>query len=418
MAAPDLVPFAIRALNAGDLAAAEIAARETLDGAPGDAASLHLLGVIAARVRAFDKAVAYFEQALAGEPGNDQIARNLAAARAAPRPEQSAVPRYLVIREWGFGFWSDVSHVLGALLLAETTGRIPVTWWGAASLFGDGENHDAFQLYFQPVSDVTLENLPAANFFPPRWNKANLKESDTTKLNGKGRRAGALYFLNRPEIVAVSDFYIAVKNVMPWLPPDHPMRDKPLDAVYRYLAEKYLSPRANIVAACDAFFEAHLTGAPFVAVHLRGSDKMREVLDADTVNRAILSLTAQMDPAWRILVLTDDERCLAMAHTAFGNRVVATQCQRSSMEEGVHYLPTTDRVQAGREIMLDSYLALRADHFIGSGLSNVSAIIAVLKGWPSGPASLVGHCILADRQLRIYQVPIQAADTRAPRGPV
>jgi protein O-GlcNAc transferase len=407
MAAPDLVPFAIRALNAGDLAAAEIAARETLDGAPGDAASLHLLGVIAARVRAFDKAADYFEQALASEPANDQIARNLAAARAAPRPGLRTAPRYLVIREWGFGFWSDVSHVLGALLLAEATGRIPVTWWGGASLFGDGEDRDAFQLYFQPVSDVALEDLPADSFFPPRWNKANLKQSDTAKLNGKGRRAGALYFLNRPESLAVSDFYIAVKNVMPWLPADHPMQDKPLDTVYRYLVEKYLRPRADIVAARDAFFSAYLAGAPFVAVHLRGSDKMREVLDASTVNQVILSQAAQMDPAWRILVLTDDERCLAMAQSALGERVVATQCQRSSLDEGVHYLPTTDRVRAGREIMLDSYLALRADHFIGSGLSNVSAIIAVLKAWPSGAASLVGHCILADRQLRIYQVPVQ-----------
>jgi tetratricopeptide (TPR) repeat protein len=408
MGAPDLVPFAIRALNAGDLAAAEIAARETLDGAPGDAASLHLLGIIAARVRAFDKAAEYFQQALAAEPGNEQIARNLAAAQQAPRPELPTAPRYLVIREWGFGFWSDVSHVLGALLLAEATGRIPVTWWGAASLFGDDGDHDGFQLYFRPVSDVALQDLPAADFFPPRWNQANLKQSDTAKLNGKGRRAGALYFLNRPEAVAVSDFYIAVKNVMPWLPPGHPMQDKPLDAVYRYLAEKYLHPRADIAAACDAFFDAHLADAPFVAVHLRGTDKMREVLDAGTVNQAILSLAAQMDPAGRIFVLSDDERCLAMAKSAFGDRVVATQCQRSSLDEGVHYLPTTDRVQAGREIMLDSYLALRADRFIGSGLSNVSAIIAVLKGWPSGAGSLAGHCILADRQLRIYQVPTQA----------
>ena len=406
MAAPDLVPFAIRALNAGDLAAAEIAARETLDRSPGDAAALHLLGVIAARVREFDKAAEYFEQALASEPGNDQIARNLAAAQQAPRPQLPASPRYLVIREWGFGFWSDVSHVLGALLLAEATGRIPVTWWGAASLFGEDADRDAFQFYFQPVSDVALEDLPADSFFPPRWNKANLKQSDTAKLDGKGRRAGALYFLNRPEAVAVSDFYIAVKNVMPWLPPGHPMHGKSLDVVYRYLAEKYLHPQADITAACDAFFDAHLADAPFVAVHLRGTDKMLEVLDASTVNQEILSRAAQTDPSWRIFVLSDDERCLAMAKSAFGNRVVATQCQRSSLDEGVHYLPTTDRVQAGREIMLDSYLALRADRFIGSGLSNVSAIIAILKGWPSGAGSLVGHCILADRQLRIYQVPI------------
>ena len=404
--------FAIQALKAGNLAAAEIAAREILDGAPGDPAALHLLGVIAERVQAFDFAIDYFDQALAAEPDNVRIAQNLAAVRAAPRPRQSATTRYLVIREWGFGFWADVSHVLGSLLLAEATGRVPVTWWGTASLFSDGGDRDAFQLYFLPVSDVALQDLPPADFFPPRWNKANLKRSGISRWEGKGSRAGAVYFLNRPEIVAVTDFYIALTNVMPWLPPAHPMHGKPLDAVYRFLVEKYLRPRAEIVAACDAFFGAQLAGAPFVAVHLRGSDKAREDRNAHAVSQAILSLLAETDPSLRVLVLTDDERCLAMARNVLADRVVATNCQRSRVDQGVHYLPTTDRVQAGCETMVDSYLALRARRFIGNGLSNVSAMISIMKDWPSGTCTLLGGRILADRNLRIYQIPIRAADGR------
>jgi protein O-GlcNAc transferase len=404
--------FAIEALKLGNLAAAEIAAREILDGAPGDPAALHLLGVIAARVQAFDIAADYFDQALTAEPGNVQILQNRAAAHAAPCPQYSATARYLVIREWGFGFWADIAHVLGSLLLAEVTGRTPVTWWGRASLFRDGGDRDAFQLYFQPVSNLALMDLPAADFFPPRWTRAKLKQSGISKWEGKGSRAGAVYFLNRPEIVAVSDFYIAVPNVMPWLPHAHPMNGKPLDAVYRYLAEKYLRPRADMVAACDAFFDAQLAGANFVAAHLRGSDKMREDQNAPAVNEAILSLLEEIDPSWRILVLTDDERCLAMARSAFADRVVATRCQRSRMDIGVHYLPTTDHVQAGREIMVDSYLALRARCFIGNGLSNVSAMIAILKDWPSGTCTLLGPRILADRSLRLYRTPAPATNGR------
>jgi hypothetical protein len=413
MVDPALLPFAIRALKAGDLAAAEIAARKILDGEPGDAAALHLLGVIAARVQAFDSAANYFHQALAAEPGNAQIVENLAAARAAARPQLPATTRYLVIREWGFGFWSDISHVLGSLLLAEATGRVPVIWWGADSLFSDGGDHDAFQLYFQPVSDVAPQDLPDADFFPPRWNKANLKKNGISKWEGKGSRAGAVYFLNRPEIVAVSDFYIGVANVMPWLPGAHPMHGQPLEAVYRYLAGRYLRPRADIVAACDTIFDAQLAGAPFVAVHLRGSDKLLEDRNAQAVNQAILSLLREEDPSWRILVLTDDERCLAMARNAFRDRVVATSCQRSHVDEGVHYLPTTDHVRAGREVMVDSYLALRASRFIGNGLSNVSAMIGVLKNWPSGSCNLLGHWVLAERGLILYQKPARATD--APR---
>ncbi|MCR2600326.1 hypothetical protein NSP09_24715, partial [Salmonella enterica] len=61
----------------------------------------------------------------------------------------TAANRYLVIKSWGFGFWSDVSQVLGSLLLAEITGRTPVTHWGRNSLFNDGSNRDSFALYFE-----------------------------------------------------------------------------------------------------------------------------------------------------------------------------------------------------------------------------------------------------------------------------
>ena len=400
MADPALLPFAVRALKTGDLAGAEIAVRLMLDDAPQDGAVLHLLGVIAARVQAFDPAADYFARALAAEPGNAQIAQNLAAARAAPRPRFSSQERFLVIREWGFGFWSDVSHALGAALLAQATGRIPVTWWGKASLFSDGGNGDAFQLYFQPLSNTALEDLPGESFFPQRWNAANMKASGPAKWQA---RNGSIYFVNRPERVAVCDFFAAVPNVLPWLPPDHPLHGKPVETAYRTLVEKYLQPQPDITAACDAFFDQNLSGAPFVAAHLRGTDKFREDETAASVNLHILSLLAQTDPSWRILLLTDDARWLAMAKERFGNRIAATDCQRGGQDQGVHLLPGTDRVQAGREAMIDAYLALRAERFIGNGQSNVSAMIAVLKDWPMGACTLLGQSILSDRSFALYQ---------------
>jgi protein O-GlcNAc transferase len=400
MPEPDLLDFAIRAIKTNDLAGAEIAARLMLDDAPRDAAALHLLGIIAARVSAFDTAEDYFGRALECEPDNVQIAQNLAAAREAIRPALSAAPRYLVIREWGFGFWSDVSHVLGGLLLAEVTGRIPLTWWGRESLFSHGADGDAFQFYFQPVSNVTLQDVPDSGFFPPRWNKDNLKTTGPAKWQG---RHGPVYFINRPEAVAVLDFFAAMPNVMPWLPPAHPLHGKPVEVVYRALADKYLKPRSDIVAACDAFFDQHLKGAPFVAAHLRGGDKFKEDENAQAVNEAILSALAQTDPSWRILLLTDDARCLGKAQNRFGNRVIATPCQRSGEDQGVHLLSTTNRVQAGREAMIDAYLALRAERFIGNGLSNVSAMIAVLRHWPADACILFGPSILKDRSFALYR---------------
>jgi len=408
----ELLGFANRSLAAGNLAAAEIACRDLLDFEPRNAAALHLLGFIAARVGAREAAMGFFQAALGIEPDNERIRDNLAAARAMAEPPVPPGKRYLLIKAWGFGFWADVAQVLGALLLAEATNRVPVIHWGPESLFSDKSEQDAFTRYFEPVSPLSLDDLariPNASFFPPRWHAGNLTQTGIAKWEGKGSRAGAVYFLNRPESIAVSDFYFGVANVAPWLPTSHPMHGKALDEIYRHLTGKYLKPRADILAACDAFFASHLAEAPFVAVHMRGSDKNLEDLALEATQRAIRAALDQVDPSWRIFLMTDDARCLADMKRTYGARLVATECQRSTTDEGIHY-QARDPVAAGREVRVDTYLALRAQRFIGNGLSNVSAMIAMMKEWADSDCTLIGRSLLWDRGLRLYLIPTFSKD--------
>src|SRR5256885_10138972 len=137
-----LLRYAIKALQAGKLAAADIAVRQFLSFQPDNAAALHLLGVIAAQVGAREHAIAYFRKALAAEPDNMSIRENLRAAEALKLPAAPDAERYLLIKSWGFGFSADVSQVIGSLLLAEATGRIPVTYWGSDSHFSDKSGQD------------------------------------------------------------------------------------------------------------------------------------------------------------------------------------------------------------------------------------------------------------------------------------
>ena len=403
-----LLNFATQSLAAGQLAAAEIACRELLDLAPGDAALFHLLGYIAAQAGMRDAAIAYFQAALQTEPDNEQIRKNLLAVQAMPSPAPQRGDRYLLIKGWGFGFWADMAHVAGSLLLAEITGRIPLVYWGPESLFSDKSERDAFGHYFEPVSGASLEQLvriPNASFFPPRWHAGNLTQSGVSKWEGKGSRAGAVFFLNRPETIAVSDFNIGVVHVMPWIPTHHDLHGKSLEQIHRYLTQKYLRPRPDIAAACDAFYGTHLAGAPFVAVHLRGSDKANEDPELKATNREVLAALQTVDSSWPIFLMTDDAGYLAQMRNTYGRRIIATDCQRTGTDEGVHYLPTVDPVRAGREIMIDTYLALRADRFIGNARSNVSAMIAVMKDWPLGALTLIGRSMLYERNLHIYQIP-------------
>lgn len=402
--------LAVRAFTAGNLPASEILCRDVLDADPKNTAALNMLGIIAAHVGAIEPAEGLFQAALRAEPGNAETRQNLALLKQVPRPQPIAggAKRYLVIKAWGFGFWSDVSQVLGSLLLAEITGRVPVTHWGQNSLFGDGSDRDAFGLYFRPVSDVTLADLSRidnATFFPAKWRKDNLTEEDVTKWQGSGSRAAAIYFLNKSETVAINDFYIGVANVAPWIPASHPMHGRPLTALYRYLIDKYLHPLPATQAAGDAFFRDNLQGSPFVAVHVRGSDKIVEDRNLDAVNQSYFTALAAVDPSWRIFLLTDDENWRTKLTDRFGGRIVTTECQRTESTTGVHYLPSINRVQAGMEVMTDAYLALRADRFIGNGSSNVSAMIAVMKDWPPGDCTLIGDSALMQRNLFIHVKP-------------
>ena len=399
--------YAIEAMKAGKLAAADLALRHVLDLEPDNAPVLHLLGVIAARVGARESSISHFRQALALEPDNASIRENLRLAENLKPPVMPAGDRYLLIKSWGFGFWADVSQVIGSLLLAEAAGRIPVTHWGSNSLFSDKSERDAFGFYFEPVSAVSFEALAKigpASFFPPRWHKDNLTENSIAKWEGKSSRAGAVYFLNRPETIAVSDFMIGVAEVAPWLPTSHPLHGKPVAEIYRQLLARYLRPQPDILAERDSFLERHFKDRPFVALHMRGSDKRGEDPDLEGTHAALVGTLDAADPSWPILLLTEDTGCLARMKERYGARLFATDCQRTTTQEGVHYLPATNPVRAGREVLIDALLALKAHHFIGSGHSNVSAMIALMKD--TGSCTLIGNSMLLEPNLHVHQIPI------------
>ncbi len=313
--------------------------------------------------------------------------------------------RFLLIKSWGCGFWSDTSQVLGGLLLAEVTSRTPVIHWGRNSLFRGAADDDAFRRYFAPISEVTIHDLfriDVFDCFPPKWNSDNLLSEDVAKSEGMYSRMAAFDFLWRPEAVAVCDFYIGVVDVVPWIPAGHLLHGKPLSRVYRYLVDKYLRPSPDVLAQVEAFFDRHLQGTPYVSVHLRGADKGVEddALEAD--NNACLAALETVDPAWRILVLTDDEHWLARARAAYSDRVVATDCRRTSTRTGIHLDVSADGARLGLEIMTDTYLALRGNKFIGNGRSNVAAMIACLKDWPPDDCVLVRPSVLTELNWAIH----------------
>ena len=360
----------------GHLAAADAHCRRSLAAAPDRAGALNLLGAIAALAGLRAAAADSFGRASALAAARDNLA--VLASRPGTGPARTT-PGYVLIKAWGFGFWAEVCHVLGGLLLAELTGRTPVIQWGRKCRFTDGHRPEAFGLFFEPVSDLTVADLmalePAPSCFPEGWSREALRRDRWSKRPG----LGAIDFLARTETVLVCCVFMGVADLAPWIPPAHPLHGRTIAACFKALFDRYLRPRPEIMAAVRDFRERHLAGAPVAAVHLRGSDKVTEVPGLAAVNDRVIALVDAVPASWRLFLLTDDARLARDVRRRYGGRVVMTYSLRTADGTGIHYHAGENGAALGREVMIDTWLALGADRFIGNGRSNVSGIIDVLR---------------------------------------
>jgi len=396
-------------IRKGNLPQAEIILRGYHEKDPGNPSVLNFLGWIASAVNLPEYAIDYFGRAAERAPtwklpriNLKMVEKCIADTQGKPGLDMAAMnyanknEKLLLIKAWGYGFWSDVSHVLGQLLVAELAGRTPVVSWGRNSLFGDGATENAFDYYFEALSNVSVHDIQRDNFnyWPPKWNCGNLLEGEVNKWNGPYSRVAGLYLLGRPEKVVVSDFFTSIYDLIPWIPRGHHLYGLSVDDLYLYLVRKYLHPRKEILDAVDCFYKRHLAAHDFIAVHARGSDKALEMNNLDEVNgqyKAIIDQHLASRNYQRIFLMTDDARVLQYFKQAYGNMIITTDCQRTNNATGIHYQTVPDRRrQLGTEVMVDAYLAAHAQAFVGNGFSNPSLIVRYLKDWPSGSVSLIG----------------------------
>jgi len=393
-------------LQKGNLPQAEILLRDRLEREPNNPRVLNCLGWIATAINLPQFALYYFSEAVKSAPdwelpqiNRDVVGKHLTevpAPLAIDEPESKQPEKYLLIKAWGFGFWSDVSHVLGQLLVAEISGRIPIVHWGKNSLFGNGTDADAFEFYFEAFSDRDMRCLQEKDFdfWPPKWNHRNLLAGEVNKWSGPFSRVAGLYLLSRQEKVVVSDFYSSVLELKPWIPKGHHLHGLSVDELWLYLVGQYLHPKSKILDAVDHFYKTHLASSDFIAVHARGSDKVLEMKNLAEVNRQykeIIDKYLVTNNCQRIFLMTDDARVLEYFRQTYGDKIIATDCQRTNSEKGIHYQAVQDRKRLGMEVMVDAYLAAKAKAFVGNGFSNPSQFVRFLKNWPLDKVSLIGQ---------------------------
>jgi len=392
----------------GNLPQAELYCREFVSVHGDHPNALTLLGMIALSVQVNGFATAFFERALIRSPGHQAARQYLEHAKQQPAFRKPKGERFLLIKAWGYGFWADVDHVIGQLMLAEMTDRIPVIHWGENSLFRGHGVTEAFSEFFELVSPYSAKMLTGKNytFYPPKWSEKNVLENDVAKWSGAYSRIAGIHFLNRNETVLVSDFFSSVRDLVPWIKSSHLLYGQKIEQIYRYLFDKHLKPKSHLTAIVDQFWRENLRGRKTLAVHVRGSDKEVEVPDLEALNRtcqARIKTHFNQHPGTSLFLLTDSSRVLHEYRKRYGTRLIASPCQRTDSNTGLHYQKNDHPENLANEVIVDAHLAVRCDAFIGNGFSNVSQAIMHLKNWETGKTFLCGHNMLKEPNFFLHE---------------
>jgi hypothetical protein len=305
--------------------------------------------------------------------------------------------RFLLIKSWECGFWSAMEHVAGQLLIAELTDRIPIIFWGADSLYASEAPlfKDAFTMYFLPVSNYSVYDLEKENYtyYSSRWNRNNLRLPGQLDFSGAQDIPG---LFNRSENVLVSNVHMSILYFTQWIKKSHPAYGLEYHDIHRYLYNKYFKLQPYLSDEIEDFYLKNMKNKhSILGVHIRGSDKIDEVPNLHQLNDLYpkeIDNYLKNNPTASIFLLTNSEGILAKYKELYGDKIIYTDCMRTPYDNiPLHQLPYYATTLKGIDIIKDTYLATKCDHFIGASYSNVSLAVLRLKAWPEGTIQLIQH---------------------------
>jgi len=398
--------------NRGNLPQAEALCRYLISMGEHLGEAYNLLGIVSMSIGLPNHAGIYFQKALKQQPSLKSAKKNIKLAKKSVKRLKIARSgnfpnRFLLIKSWGCGFWSDVDHVLGQLLLAEMTARVPIVFWGDNSLYHNSKCDNAFDLYFEPISDFSFEDIVTEDFsyFPPKWCRENINLPEKDKWEGQSSRMAGMFFLARDEDVVVSDFHTYVNDLIPWLSKKSPFSGMDAQQIYRYLFKKYLCIKPDIQEEICQYAAKYFKDKKLLAVHVRGSDKITESSELYGINQQYEAQIRKIlcnDQEMVIFLLTDSVGILEEYKQKYGDRLLYSDCFRTKNEVGIHFHEQDNRRRIGIDILKDTYLAAMCDIFIGYGGTNVSTTVLHLKDWEEGNYVLLGENSLLQPHLFLH----------------
>lgn len=307
--------------------------------------------------------------------------------------------RYLLIKSLGKSIWADVDHVMCQLLAAELTNRIPVVYWGMESLYSESIATNAYELFFEPVSGFTVNEIirPGYSFYPPTWNSENILAEDSDRFKMEYRDLKSL--MRSDANIVVSDIYYPLSSILSWTNRSHWSFGKTPYQVYRTLFDKYLKLKPEVKREIKKYINTtpdFRDEKPILGVHCLSNAIVHEVAQIYDLNEFYKPYIWQFIVRYNIrhvFLITDSNKILKQYKKLYGvnGMLLYTDSKKRPLKERIptYLLDNPNKRHKGVElikdtieVIKDTYLASQCDFFIGSGYSNLSNTVMRLKDWP------------------------------------
>jgi len=389
-----LLRFARACLNEDNFYQADLALQVCQSRFPNDVVAYNLQSTLAYRLGLYEQASIFVNKALSYQPGfkkaleNKVIIDNKIEQQNASGTNNNSYEKYLLIHSWGSGLGFDLLYLLKQLMIAELTNRKPMVYWGHNSLYNDHPQSDCFTDYFEPISNLTFNNIEPyhKDCYPKFWQERSLDDYIRrtrwrNTVNQQNYNMTGLYYLNREETLVVGGEFTSIKTLLPWIPNSHRFSSMSVADIYRDLINKYIRPKTYLQQRANQFVEQAFSEHAFIAIHLRGTDKKHEKQSNDIaeINRKLIEQVAELDQSLPIFVMTDDVRQISIMQQRFGERIQSVDVTRSDNDElGVHHT-ASDKQKIAQEVIVDMLIAAQSDYFFGCGFSYLACCVQALK---------------------------------------
>lgn len=306
--------------------------------------------------------------------------------------------RFLLIKALGGSIWADVDHVICQILAAELTNRIPVVYWGMESLYIGSISTNAFELFFEPVSNCTLSDAvrPDFTYYPPTWAYENVTAEDTERSRMQYRDLKSM--MECCANVVVSDVYYPLRSIMSWIHSDHWAYGKTPYQIYRALYDKYLRIKPEIKREIQKFINTNPNfrdERPILGVHVRGDAIVTEVAQIYDLNELYKPYIWQYIVRYNVrhlFLITDSNKIARQYKRLYGvnEMLISSDSKKLPLQKRIATClldypnkrhKGVELVKDTVEIIKDTYLASQCDFFIGNGYSSLSNTVLRLKDW-------------------------------------